>query len=409
MQIAHMTDLHYSEKNLAEADVCFGFAVEEAIRRKVQAAVISGDSTDHRLDAHAPALLVLARRIKQLADHCPVLMLQGTFSHEPAGMLHMLALIGAKHPITIADRIDMIGLSDGKWMQFDPSDIDKCEYDVVFTCIPTVNKADLAMVVGAENAGEAMGDYLAALISSHAAINGVLRSRGIPTVLVSHGTVDGSMNENGVPMAGLDHEFTLGSLFSANTDAVMLGHIHKHQSWERDFNGVKQVIAYPGSIGRYHYGEIDEKYFLDWNVLPTGASFDAVVTPSRRMIEIEFTGAPDMAEIASVALQCAGAYVRVRYEVDEEFAKTIDRNAIKEILSCAAEVKIEGSILTVQRQRCAGISRLPSVEERFAKWCELSNTPVDGLVDRLSLLQTMDPEKIAGQFARRPTPIEALL
>lgn len=409
MEIAHMSDLHYSEKNLAEADACFGFAVEEAIRRKVQAAVISGDSTDHRLDAHAPALLVLARRIKQLADHCPVLMLQGTFSHEPAGMLQMLALIGAKHPIAIADRIDMIALADGKWISFDPLDIDKCKYDVVFTCIPTVNKADLASIVGAEHASEAMGDHLAALIGSHFGINAALREKNIPTVLVSHGTVDGSMNENGVPMAGLDHEFTLGSLYSANTDAVMLGHIHKQQSWEREFNGRKQVIAYPGSIGRYHYGEIDEKYFFAWDVVPSGATFEAVVTPSRRMIEIAFTGAPNMEEIASVAGQCAGAYVRVRYEVDEEFAKTIDRNAIKEILAGAAEVKIEGSVLTVQRQRCAGISRLPSVEERFTKWCELSNTPVDGLVERLSLLQTMDPEKIASQFARRPIPIEELI
>jgi DNA repair protein SbcD/Mre11 len=43
--------------------------------------VISGDSTDHELDLHCPAVEALAKRIKQLADHCPVFMLQGTYSH----------------------------------------------------------------------------------------------------------------------------------------------------------------------------------------------------------------------------------------------------------------------------------------------------------------------------------------
>lgn len=401
IKIAHMSDLHYSGGNLIESDRCFGFAVEDAIKRKVDVAIISGDSTDHRLDAHAPALLTLARRVKQLADHCPVFMLQGTFSHEPAGMLHMFALIGAKHPIVVSDRIEMIALSEGKWIEFDPVHPSQPKYDLVITSVPTVNKADLVTTVGAENASEAMGDHLATVLGSFAGVNANLREKGVPTVLVSHGTVDGSMNESGVPMAGLDHEFTLGALFSAQTDAVMLGHIHKHQMWERNFNDVHQVIAYPGSIGRFHYGEIDEKYYLEWNVSPQGTTFEPVVTPSRRMIEIEFTGAPNLVELAEAAEQCKGAYVRVRYEIDEEFAKTVDRNAIKEILAGAAEVKIEGSVLTVQRQRCAGISRLKSIEERFSKWCELSGTPDDGLIARISMLQTLDPEEIASGFARK--------
>jgi len=204
-----------------------------------------------------------------------------------------------------------------------------------------------------------------------------------------------------VPMAGLDHEFTLGALYSANTDVVMLGHIHKHQSWSRQFAGVSQVIAYPGSVGRFHYGEIDEKYFLLWDVAPTGSTFEAVITPSKRMIDIDFTGAPDLVKLAEVAAQCAGAFVRVRYEIDEEYAKTVDRNAIKEILSTCAEVKIESCVLTVQRQRCAGISSLSSVAERFVKWCEFSNTPTDGLIERISQLQNIDPELIASEFSKQ--------
>lgn len=83
MKLAHMSDLHYSATHLAESNRCFGAAVSHAIEIGVQAAVITGDATDHALDAHEPAFRELAKQIQRLANHCPVLMLQGTFSHEP--------------------------------------------------------------------------------------------------------------------------------------------------------------------------------------------------------------------------------------------------------------------------------------------------------------------------------------
>jgi exonuclease SbcD len=400
MKIAHFSDLHYSVPNLDESDKTFGFAVKEAIRTNVQCAIISGDSTDHRLDAHSPALLALAKRIKQLADHCPVLMLQGTFSHEPVGILNILGMIGAKHPIFIADKIGMVGLYEGQWEEYDPTYQNNPKYDVVISTLPTVNKADLLILVDPTKVNEEMGNYVADILTSFSSINAKLRSESIPTVLVSHGTVSGSMNESGVPMAGLDHEFTIGALFAANTDAVMLGHIHLHQSWERDFQNAHQVIAYPGSIGRFHYGEIGEKYFISWSVQPGNASFDAIITPSRKMIDIEFTGVPDLEELARVAKDCEGAFVRVRYEVDEEFMKQVDRNAIKQILALSSEVKVEGSVLTIQRQRCAGISKVASLEDQFIQWCKLTNTPIDGLIERLSKLQTMDSKELAHEIVR---------
>jgi len=209
MKILHASDLHYSPGNLVEADRCFGHAVEQAIAQNVDVALITGDSTDHALEGHSPALLALAKRVKQLADHCPVFLLQGTFSHEPVGLLKMLEMIGARYPIVVSDRIGMIGLSQGKWIEYDPTYID-VKYDLVITSVPTVNKAELALAVGADNAAVEMGNHLAALLGLFGPANAVLRGKGIPTVLASHGTVDGSLNENGVPMAGLDHEFSIG-------------------------------------------------------------------------------------------------------------------------------------------------------------------------------------------------------
>src|SRR5438876_6520372 len=67
--------------------------------RGVGCAVFSGDSTDHALEVHAPAVEALARNIRRLADYCPVLMLHGTFSHEPPGYR------GAEYEVTLVPKV----------------------------------------------------------------------------------------------------------------------------------------------------------------------------------------------------------------------------------------------------------------------------------------------------------------
>ena len=143
-RIAHFSDLHYGPKNLAEADRCFGDAIDQAIRLNAQAAVISGDATDHAMDLHAPAAARLAAQVRRLADHCPVLMLQGTYSHEPPGTLAIFRLLGGRYAVHVADRIQQVGLTaDRSWTasegwRFDPVPAGLL---ALFTCVPTVNKA----------------------------------------------------------------------------------------------------------------------------------------------------------------------------------------------------------------------------------------------------------------------------
>ena len=254
MRVAHFSDLHYAGATLTEVDRCFSFAVDAAIARGVDCAVISGDSTDHALEVHAPAVEALARNIRRLADHCPVLMLHGTFSHEPPGALNVFRLLGGRFRVHVADRLQQVALiEDGRWLESEGWRFEQIPQGAraLFSCVPTVNKAIVAAAVGATEASAAVGEQLTALLQGYAPINEAARAAGVPTIGVSHGTVYGCVTEHGVPMAGFDHEFTTGSLFGAGAQAFLLGHIHKHQSWEQD----GRVIAYAGSIGRLHYGE----------------------------------------------------------------------------------------------------------------------------------------------------------
>ncbi|MGY6240134.1 metallophosphoesterase family protein (plasmid) [Burkholderia ambifaria] len=405
MKIAHFSDLHYSPGNLDEADRCFTSAVGDAIARRAGVAVISGDSTDHRLDAHSPALHALAKQVHRLAQAMPVLMLQGTFSHEPPGTLSNFALMGARYPVAIADRPCQVALVDGEfWFSQGPVFSDDEFRDAidggasaVFTCLPTMNKADLALRVGALAASTDLADSLAGFLSAAGRINTSARDVGVPTVGVSHGTVNGCETEHGVTMAGFDHEFSLGALFAAECSAFMLGHIHKEQTWERE----GRVVGYPGSIGRFHYGELGDKGYLSWDVTASDAHAVLVPTPSREMVSVSFDGPPDAKELEALAVASAGKFVRIRWQIDEEHKQLVDRKAIEAMFSAAAGVKLEPRVLPVMRSRAEGISTAPTVDAKLTRWCELSAVDAAPLVDRLQLLETGDPDAIADSILAR--------
>ncbi|KVK86640.1 metallophosphoesterase family protein [Burkholderia sp. MSMB1498] len=405
MEIAHFSDLHYSPGKLDEADRCFSHAVGDAIARQADVAVISGDSTDHRLDAHSPALHALAKQVHRLAEAMPVLMLQGTFSHEPPGTLTNFSLMGARYPVAIADRPCHVALVDGEfWFSQGPvfnddelRDAIDSGADVIFTCLPTMNKADLALRVGALAASTDLGDSLATFLSAAGRFNARARAAGVPTVGVSHGTVNGCETEHGVTMAGFDHEFSLGALFGAECSAFMLGHIHKYQTWERE----GRVVGYPGSVGRFHYGELGDKGYLTWDVSASEAHATLIPTPSREMVSISFDGPPDADELAVLAAASAGKFVRIRWQIDEEHKQLVDRKAIEAMFSTAAGVKLEPRVLPVMRSRAEGISTAPTIDAKVTRWCELANVDAAPLVDRLQLLESGDPESVAQAILTR--------
>ncbi|MDY0012243.1 MAG: metallophosphatase family protein [Rhodocyclaceae bacterium] len=410
IRIAHFSDLHFGTRNLFEADRCFGAAIGQAIALGVEAAVLSGDATDHGLDLHAPAAERLFVQVRRLADHCPVLMLQGTFSHEPPGTLAIFRLLGGRHPVHVADRIEQVALiAEGQWLASTDWCFDRLPAGAraLFSCIPTVNKAAVAAAVGAADAAQAVGENLACLLRGYASIHRAARRQRVPTIGVSHGTVFGCISEHGVPMAGFDHEFTTGALFAAEAQAFMLGHIHRHQAWEQESGAGRQCIAYPGSIGRFHYGEEGEKGFLLWEVDADHARFTLEPTPARRTVDIVFDGKPDLDALrAAVARQdVAGAFVRVRWTVADEDRHEVDRAAIERTLAGAAETKLEGRIVPVVRTRAAGISQLANLADKVRVWAQVTEARADPLLACLQALSSQAPEAIVeGVLLRQAGP-----
>lgn len=400
IRIAHFSDLHYGVKTLDEADRCFGAAIEEAMSRGAQVAVISGDATDHALDLHAPAAERLMKQVRRLAQHCPVLMLQGTFSHEPPGTLAPFRLLGGRHPVFVADRICQAGLdAQGQWIGSEGWCFKALPSDLValFSCVPTVNKAVVAAAVGCTAAAQAVGQHLEQLLLGFASVHSKARGLRVPTIGVSHGTVFGCISEHGVPMAGFDHEFTTGALFSARAQAFLLGHIHRHQSWDQVGVDGQQCIAYPGSIGRFHHGEAGDKGFLLWDVGADNVAMTFVPTPARRTIDLDFEGRPDLDALREAIAQqdIQGVHVRVRWTVAVEDRHEVDRKAMERILVDAESVQMEGRVVQLMRSRSEGISQLTTLEQKVQAWARSSEVSCDGLLECLAALREAEPDVIA--------------
>lgn len=400
MRIAHFSDLHYGAATLEEADRCFAAAVDRAMAEGAEVAVVSGDATDHGLDLHEPATLRLFAQVRRLADHCPVLMLQGTFSHEPPGTLSVLRLLGARHPVHVAERIEQVALTaDGRWLASKGWRFDAVPAGakLLVSCVPTINKAMVAATMGAAEAGQAVGEQLARLLAGFAPGHRLARGQGISTALVSHGTVFGSMTEHGVPMAGADHEFTAGTLFATEAQAILLGHIHRHQRWDHEGGAGRQCAAYAGSIGRFHYGEEGDKGFLLWDVTPGAADCVLLPTPARRTVDIVFAGRPDLEALReAVARQgVEGAHVRVRWTVADEDRHAVDRTAIEAVLAGAAQTKLEGRIVPVARARAPGISLLDTLAAKVRRWAELTGVEPACVLTCLDALSEREPATIA--------------
>jgi exonuclease SbcD len=411
MRIAHLSDLHFGTATLAEADRCLAAAIERIAEMEIDVAVFSGDATDHALEMHQPAAVRLLSHVRRLADLCPVLMLQGTYSHEPPGTLSAFRSLGGRHPIHVAERIQQVALMpDGQWLASTEWRFDRLPAGAaaLFACVPTVNKAQVAAVAGPTAAAQAVGEQIAALLEGFAPVHRHARERGIPTVGVSHGTVFGCTTEHGVPMAGFDHEFTTGALFAAEAQAFLLGHIHRHQSWSRHGPAGAQLIAYAGSIGRFHHGEQGAKGFLVWDVEAEHAQCALEPTPARRTVDIVFEGRPDLDQLRKAAAEqgVEGASVRVRWTVAEEDRASVDRAAMQRALAAAADVQLEGRVVPVQRQRAEGISRLPRIEDKLRQWARVTQVNPEPLLACLAALAAADPEEIAAAVLQPPEPEE---
>jgi len=380
MRIAHFGDLHFCQNYLTEVDRCTAFAVDQVIKHSCDLVVIPGDLFDRSCTIHDKSVERLFYHIKKLVSVCPVVILQGTYSHDVPGSLKPFRYMQDVH------------VFEGIGQTYVPTNAGK----VLISHLPPVNKAQLAAKFGADKAALAAGEHVHNLMIGWAEEIDNAHVHGDPAIIISHGTVAMSETEHGVPMAGNDHEFTPETLFASHADAIMLNHIHKFQSWSTQDN--RRHIAYAGSIGRLHFGEKDDKGFLIWDVDVRESSFQFIKTPAKVLIHIEYEDMPDMDDLRRQAVDAKDAHVRLRYKVDSDKRDQIDLVEIKALFEHAEHLKIEPTVNHIVRTRAAGITKATDISQKLSHWANVTEIDEQPMQDRLQILQSCSVDEIVNNI-----------
>ncbi|MEO0559471.1 MAG: exonuclease SbcCD subunit D [Bacteroidota bacterium] len=206
----------------------------------------------------------------------------------------------------------------------------------------------------------------------------------LPLVVAAHLTVQGAELSGSERSSLIAHEptFTVGQLTHEPIDYVALGHIHRFQDRNLDAyeRGEGPPVVYSSSIERISFKEHDaRKGFLIVDIDPgrqPRTRYEFVDTPARVFLplEIDARGQTDPTAfiLSEIGRHKVGdAVVRVRYQVDEESASSIDAGRIRDALAEASVVAaIERDVDPTERRKRTVVKRDTSLKDAMERYVD---------------------------------------
>lgn len=369
MKFIHTGDWHlggnYPEKAQASADHLIAQIHDPSSPAfRPDGILMGGDLTDRALHIHSDRLKPFYDLVK--ATTCPIILLQGTPSHEPIGTINNIA--------TLSDRIRVI----------DSPDIQVHMGGACIAGMPGLSKAFLAKWM------DEIGSDVNAFESPTMAIKEALgnigeywRQYGKPIrILLGHWTLAGCMTPTGQTMIGDDLEVGLADLAAINPSIVLLNHIHQAQSWT-----VPAYATYSGPPYPTSWGELDQKTFtvVEFDDA-TGAvvKFTRVPFPHKPMVQVhitftgeideaggwDFTDKPDI-ELYEMILS-GQAEVKCKYTVPKPIASQVTDITVRTIFHrIGVELAaIERIIQAGETERIADIGSKQTTRDQYLAVCE---------------------------------------
>ena len=367
-RVVHLADSHFCESSrFEECCALHDWIADWVDEERPDVVVHAGDVYER---ASTPReRLEAAAFFRRCAEHAPVVIVRG--NHDRDEDLTLLAKLRSRFPIVVRDTPGVVDL-----------------HRVEIACLPWPRKSALLAALGnvpQEQAGqvaqEALRDVLRGLRDDEARK---------PRLLVAHAMVRGSVTSHGQPLIGHDMELGLDDLDLAQCDGVALGHVHAHQSWERDGFSV----AYSGSPRRTAFGESEDKGFLVWDPDGNGpAGFEFIKLPCAPMHLIEahwyseYVGLPgDVVVPAGFSLfglddaSVFGSEIRLRYHVESEHREAAARSAAEFrdmwLSDGATVVKLEPVVEVSTRARAPEVAQARTLRDQLdAHWESKGGAP----------------------------------
>lgn len=330
--------------------------------------ISTGDLTDRPLHVHSEHLKPFLNFVK--AAQCPIVLLQGTPTHEPFGAIDNIAAVSDGKIVTITSPFDLHTFP---------------ETGGVVMGLPALTRPQLAKWA------KQIDPSLDGFEDPDSAIKAILQTIGErwkdfegPRILCYHGVLRGCTAANGQVLAGGTLEVAREDLALANPTVVLCADIHLAQEWLEPC-----LVTYCGSAYPCNWGELDQKSFtvIDFNENGKIENFERIPFPHKPMVKVELeftseqlpgggynfnaTGDVSVEELFSANCPLIGKEVKVVYTIPREIAATID-DAYVRVIFAENDIHlaaVERIIKTESRERIEGITTKQTTAQQYEAVC----------------------------------------
>jgi exonuclease SbcD len=413
IRMLHFADTHIGVENYGAIDPGTGISsrVLDFLRRiddlidfagenDADLAIFAGDAFKSRYPSPTHQR-EFARRIKRLAEICPVVLVVG--NHDRPAMVQKASSVEIFHTLDVPN-VTVGSTAAVHWIETrrGPVQVATVPYPMR-EWVRSWEEATGATIAEIDQILEATVTDIIGKLGGE-----VQEARetqpDVPAVLTGHFSVSGAHygSERSV-MLGRDVVVLKSALMDPLWDYVALGHIHHHQNLTEHDNGAPPVV-YCGSLERVDFGEEGETKGFCWVGLEReNTAWEFVEVAARPFVTIRVdarnTGDPTQAVLNRIAKHdVADAVVRVLVTTTPENDPLVRDRDIEEALSEAAHVAvIQHDIEYVARTRLGDASpeSLTPLEllERYLVGKEVSPERADLLMEHAEVLFSAEDEE----------------
>ena len=370
IRLLHFADVHIGMENYGKIDPSTGISsrvmdflyrlndiVDYVRDHDADLVIFAGDAFKTR-QPNPTYMREFARRIKQMAAYCPVVLLVG--NHDIPSMVQKASTVEIFHTLEVegitvgrTDRVFTVETKRG------PVQVATVPYPMRQRLLADVNTRGQSI----DELDRLLRQQVEMLISNLAE----QVDPRVPAVLTGHFTVSGArLGSEKEIMLGRDVPVMKSALLDPVWDYIALGHIHYHQDLNR---GSYPPIVYSGSIERIDFGEEGDPKGFCWVELERGAtSYQFVELPARpfQTIRVDVRGEEDPMPAILEAIahyDVTGAVVRMIITAAPENEPRIrDREITQALDGCAYVAAIQRDIDYPARARL-GVERPEGLSE----------------------------------------------
>jgi len=381
----HPADTHF--RPARALDVFASLDVVERESAEVDFNIFAGDLWDYPVqNTGASQFPEYVARMSRIAEKAPIVMVQGTPTHDSDGSLDIFEQASENITILRMGQAYFLAPSLGGNVvsQIWNSELDAVNPKALIFGLPEPQKKHLI----AADTSITMEQAVRSILMGYAAIRA--KYPELPCILVYHGQVKGAKNPNGEPVEG---GVSIDDLALVGADYIAMGDIHKPQRV-----GVSRGIHayYPGAMyptgdwkdAGYQFG-FNQVTIENLNEIKREPEIKRIDFPHPELVKIETKG------FTSIPASESFNGKRVWWEIScskEESVTINTETSLHDLLAFGADPKSKVTLKLIADEtvRAGEITKVRKLRDKFALWARnTKKEPTPALLDKCDELETL--------------------